>query len=484
VRARLGRGGFGDVYRAYDPTLRREVAIKTATLRDATSRQRFRREAEIAAGLVHPRIVTLHDLGEAEGRPFLVQELLPGEDLSRLLERGEPRSFSTRCTILRDVTEGLSFAHARLIVHRDVKPDNVRVLPDGRAKILDFGIARADLQGRVAGDGETAAAAPAALTETGMALGTLAYLAPEVLRGEPARAAADVWGLGALAFELLTFRRPFAARTPAALVYDIAHAPIPRLGPGTGLGEDLPRSLADWVGRCLTRDLGQRFPDAREALEALDTLGRETGTSAPVESSDSDSSGGSGTRRRAGWGAIVALVLAGLALVVASRFRARTEPPSTSEPLTVTATPTSPAEQGSALPEPAVSPPSPAAAAAGLPAAPLSSAAAPTAVSTAAPVRLALDARPWGTVTRVVDDQGVAATLPRDRRTPLSLVLPARAWRITLVGPDGASERTCTIDLSQSAVGSGSHICRVAFGRVDVEAFLRDFRGARREGQR
>ena len=227
-----------------------DAAIKTAVLHDTASRARFRREAEIAAGLVHPRIVTMHDLGEIDGEPFLVQELLDGEDLSRLLERGEPASLAARCTILRDVTEGLSFAHARLVVHRDVKPDNVRVLPDGRAKLLDFGIARGGADARTA------------LTQSGAALGTLAYLAPEVLRGEVAGPAADVWGLGALAFELFTFQPPFTAKSPAALVYDIAHGALPRLGAGSGRGEELPAPFVSWVERCLDRDPTRRFAAA------------------------------------------------------------------------------------------------------------------------------------------------------------------------------------------------------------------------------
>ena len=131
------------MYRAFDPQLRREVALKTIVPTDVDLRRRFRREAEIAASLVHPRIVTIHDFGEfSQGEPFLVQELLPGEDLDELLERRLPATLGERLTILEDVLEGLAYAHRLGVVHRDVKPGNVRVLPDGHAKLLDFGIAR------------------------------------------------------------------------------------------------------------------------------------------------------------------------------------------------------------------------------------------------------------------------------------------------------------------------------------------------------
>ena len=255
IRQLLGRGGFGAVYRAFDPQLRREVALKTIVPTDVDLRRRFRREAEIAASLVHPRIVTIHDFGEfSQGEPFLVQELLPGEDLDELLERRLPATLGERLTILEDVLEGLAYAHRLGVVHRDVKPGNVRVLPDGHAKLLDFGIARV-----VGGAGVEASA----LTQTGAALGTLAYLPPEVLRGETAGPAADVWGAGVVAFELLSFERPFRSTTPAALVYDIAHGETPRLPAG------LPAPLAAWVGRAMDRDPQRRFADASIAREAL-----------------------------------------------------------------------------------------------------------------------------------------------------------------------------------------------------------------------
>lgn len=413
IRDRLGEGGFGEVFRAYDPTLRREVAIKTAVLHDTASRARFRREAEIAAGLVHPRIVTMHDLGEIDGEPFLVQELLDGEDLSRLLERGEPASFAARCTILRDVTEGLSFAHARLVVHRDVKPDNVRVLPDGRAKLLDFGIARGGIDARTA---------TLQSGQSGTALGTLAYLAPEVLRGEVAGPAADVWGLGALAFELFTFQPPFTAKSPAALVYDIAHGPLPRLGAGSGRGEELPAPFVSWVERCLDRDPRRRFADATEALQALDVLGRTPAAAASAPPRRA-------FRRRTAL--LISLLL--LAALVAMRLTAPWRRTAAKQRLATAA----------------------------------------AATSAIGPRSVAIDARPWGVVHEIVDDAGTLAPLPEDRRTPLAVQLPPRRWRIDVRGPDGVTVRSCEVDLAPDGPQPQAGIaCRVFFGRPDVRGFL------------
>ena len=147
---RIGRGGFGDVYRGFDPVLKRAVAIKTCLVAEPAVRQRFVREAELAARLVHPNIVTVHDFGADGEVPYLVQELLPGEDLAQRLARSVgPRSgddgdltLAQKLRLLLDVAAGLAHAHGAGGVHRDVKPGNLRLLPDGRTKILDFGIAR------------------------------------------------------------------------------------------------------------------------------------------------------------------------------------------------------------------------------------------------------------------------------------------------------------------------------------------------------
>src|ERR1041385_5169326 len=162
----IGEGGFGRVFRGYDPVLKRKVAIKTCSLHEATMRERFAREAEIAANLRHPNIVTVYDFGEQDGEPYIVQEYLDGEDLDRKLKRDEPIGVRTAVGWLRQIGEGLQFAHARGVVHRDVKPGNLRVLPDGQIRIMDFGIAKLLQSERQ-------------LTQSGCSLGTVGYLAPE-----------------------------------------------------------------------------------------------------------------------------------------------------------------------------------------------------------------------------------------------------------------------------------------------------------------
>jgi serine/threonine protein kinase len=191
--------------------LKRAVAIKTCLADDTIERARFVREAELAARLVHPNIVTIHDFGVDGETPYLVQELLPGEDLAQRLARGGEIPLAVKVRLLVEAATGLAHAHAAGVVHRDVKPGNLRVLPDGRLKILDFGIAR-----------ELGAASM--LTGDNRVVGTIAYMAPEQARGELADARADVHAWGAVAYELLSegapspaTRRPgccFACSTP------------------------------------------------------------------------------------------------------------------------------------------------------------------------------------------------------------------------------------------------------------------------------
>ncbi|MEL7059123.1 MAG: serine/threonine-protein kinase, partial [Acidobacteriota bacterium] len=191
ILERIGTGGFAVVYRGYDPDIKRHVAIKLCHSRDEEIRQRFHREAEIAGSLIHPNIALIYDFGVYEQMPYLVEEFLSGEDLAHLIQRQEPAAIGTRVASLLQILRGLRHAHAHGVIHRDIKPANVRVLESGELKLMDFGTAKlADVESQ--------------LTQTGVTLGTVAYLAPERLRGKPARRNSDLFSIGVLAFELLS----------------------------------------------------------------------------------------------------------------------------------------------------------------------------------------------------------------------------------------------------------------------------------------
>lgn len=264
---RIGVGGFGVVYKGYDPVIKRHVAIKTCTAPDEEARQRFFREAEIAGNLQHRNIVTVYDFGVEAGVPFLVQEYLSGEDLDHKIKRRDPLTFLQKLDYLVQIARGLEFAHARGVVHRDVKPANVRILPDETARIMDFGIAKA-VQGQ------------SGLTQAGLTLGTAAYLAPEQIRGEAVDARTDLFSFGILAYELITCERPFQGPQISAVFYRILNE-APR--PLAAIWPDCPPEMQRIVSRCLEKDPALRYPDCGALLRDLEQLrsrlsGAETAT--------------------------------------------------------------------------------------------------------------------------------------------------------------------------------------------------------------
>jgi hypothetical protein len=259
---------MGTVYRARDPVLDREVALKTvapALLARKDTLQRFQREARAAARLQHPNVVVIYELGEHEGTLFIAMELLEGMDLAQALSQAGRFSLADRVRMLVDVCRGLDYAHKRGVVHRDVKPANVRVLRDGSVKIVDFGIARV---------------ADSTMTQTGLVLGTPSYIAPEILEGGRVDHRADMWAVGVILYEMLAGRRPYEAPTIASLVYRIVHEPPPPLD-AARLG--LPEGLVAVARRCLARDPGQRFQDLAEMALALEqATGLSSGAEAPL----------------------------------------------------------------------------------------------------------------------------------------------------------------------------------------------------------
>jgi eukaryotic-like serine/threonine-protein kinase len=283
VLARLGAGGMGDVYRARDPRLGREVAIKLLP-RELTSDPeligRFAQEARAASALSHPNIVTIYDIGEHEGAPYLAMELVGGHTLRTLVREG-PLSLARVVHIGAQIADGLAAAHERGIVHRDVKPENTMVTADGLVKLLDFGLAKLlDLEqpSEQARDPDADA-----LTRPGALVGTAGYMSPEQVRGRPADARSDLFALGCVLFEMATGRRPFQGETPFETL-----ALILREEPdfGADLGR-VPPELERVIGRCLAKEPARRYPLARAVAVELRAL-----TSAPPSGSAWQPSGG------------------------------------------------------------------------------------------------------------------------------------------------------------------------------------------------
>ena len=289
VAAKLGEGGMGEVWRASDPRLRREVALKVlpdAFAADPERLARFEREAQTLAALSHPHIASIYGLEETGGTRALVMELVDGEDLSALLARGA-LPLGEALAIARQIADALEAAHEQGIVHRDLKPANVKVRADGTVKVLDFGLAKALEAGSVAAAGSGAATSPALAnsptltaahaTALGVILGTAAYMAPEQARGGAVDRRADVWAFGVVLHEMVAGRRLFAGETVSdtlagVLRDDIALDALP---PGT------PPELRRLLRRCLERNPRARLRDMAEARVALDLATAELAAPAP-----------------------------------------------------------------------------------------------------------------------------------------------------------------------------------------------------------
>jgi tetratricopeptide (TPR) repeat protein len=288
---RIGAGGMGEVYRATDPRLSREVAIKlmhSGSERDPERLKRFENEARAAAQLNHPNILAVLDVGTHQGVPYLVTELLEGQTLRERLER--PLTPGEATEVAKQLASGLRAAHARGIVHRDLKPENVFVTADGHVKILDFGIARFEDErqssGTVTGTG------------TGVVLGTVGYMAPEQVRGLPADARADWFAFGCILYELVGGRRAFQGATSVETGYAILNQAPPPLPDGA--------PYAALIRACLEKDRDRRPQSADEVLAAL-TGGDVRATASPASS---------GTVWKVALGAVVTLALV---TVVATR---------------------------------------------------------------------------------------------------------------------------------------------------------------------
>jgi eukaryotic-like serine/threonine-protein kinase len=305
----IGAGGMGEVHRARDTRLGREVAIKTLPpgLSDQPERlRRFETEARAASLLSHPNILTVHDIGTADGQPYIVSELLEGENLRERLTRG-PLPPRKSVEIAAAIADALAAAHARGIVHRDLKPENLYLTRDGRVKVLDFGIAKLTVS-----ESEHPAGAPTVtiLTDVGVAVGTLGYMAPEQVRGELADHRSDIFALGAILHEMIAGTPAFRRDSRIATVNAVLESELPELS------GDVAPAIRQIVRRCVEKEPDNRFQSARDLAFALSSLSGALPTTTGARQVRSRS-------RAANWRvtATVALISATLAGGLAWRLR-------------------------------------------------------------------------------------------------------------------------------------------------------------------
>ncbi|NIR49703.1 serine/threonine protein kinase, partial [candidate division KSB1 bacterium] len=257
VLEELGKGGMGVVYKAYDPIIEREVAIKVIlerALEIPEVRDRFYREAKSAGRLTHENLTVVHDVGESEGSPFIVMEYLSGTDLRDLIKSHRPLTLAKKLDIVLQICNGLAKAHQHNIIHRDIKPENIKILDDGKVKVMDFGIAKPEAS---------------TLTETGMRLGTPYYMSPEQIKGKRVNKQTDIFSFGVLLYELLTYKKPFVGETAESVMYNIVHEQPERMAlEDTALADD----LQNIVSKCLEKETEKRYKNFSEVIRDLDKV--------------------------------------------------------------------------------------------------------------------------------------------------------------------------------------------------------------------
>ncbi|MFH1150924.1 MAG: protein kinase [Actinomycetota bacterium] len=274
IEKELGRGAFGVVYLARDRVLGRPVALKVLSVPEGISEaerehllNRFAREARAAAGLTHPNIVIIHDVSRSRDRHFITMEYLDGQPLSAAIEEGTsvPRAFA----IADQILAGLEYAHSRDVIHRDIKPDNIFLLPGDRVKLVDFGLARVQ--------------SSSTLTKTGTVVGSPGYIAPEIVAGKRADTRADIFSFGVVLYEMLTGERPFGPSegddSLLNVIYRIVSDDPP---PPSSLRGDLPQGTDELVAGCLAKDPEMRFGSAAEVRNSLASVAGDSGVALPA----------------------------------------------------------------------------------------------------------------------------------------------------------------------------------------------------------
>jgi serine/threonine protein kinase/tetratricopeptide (TPR) repeat protein len=264
ILGKIGQGAMGEVFKAEDPVLHRFVAIKTISggmAPESDMRKRFLREAQSAARLSHPHIITVFDFGEDQDLVYMAMELLEGVDLKEAIRTRKLATLDERLEVMEQICDGLAFAHSKGVIHRDIKPANIHIQPDGKVKIMDFGLARL-------GESE--------MTATGMILGTPHYMSPEQVRGEKADARSDVFSLGAVFYELLAHQKAFDADSMHSILFRVLeHQPEPL----RKLSPDLPPRLIELVETALEKDPAKRFQTGAQFRDAVRAIRRGTDAS-------------------------------------------------------------------------------------------------------------------------------------------------------------------------------------------------------------
>jgi Tol biopolymer transport system component len=339
IVAPLGAGGMGEVYRATDTKLGREVAIKVLPAEvagDAERLARFEREAKLLASLNHPNIAHVYGfesatLQDGSTTHFLAMELVEGEDLSERLKRG-PIPVEEALEIAKQIAEALEEAHERGIVHRDLKPANVKLTPDGKVKVLDFGLAKAYAGEGAGGPSPDLSQSPTlahAGTQAGLILGTAAYMSPEQARGKPVDKRADIWAFGVVLWEMLTGRQLFAGET----VSDVLAAVLTREPDASTLPPQTPAAIRQLLRRCLERNPKNRLHDSADARIAIDdVLAGDAAEELPASSPGLGSQRVKGWRRALPWALLALVAAAWLATLLSTRDEA-TGPATTVLPL-------------------------------------------------------------------------------------------------------------------------------------------------------
>jgi Tol biopolymer transport system component len=327
ILAPLGAGGMGEVYRAHDTRLGRDVAIKVLSPHLAAApevRARFEREARTISQLNHPHICTLYDVGHQDGVDYLVMELLEGETLAHRLEKG-PLPVAEVLTVGTQIADALDRAHRAGVVHRDLKPGNV-ILTKGGAKLMDFGLARAAGLTPVAGTLTESPTVSRPLTAEGTIVGTFQYMAPEQLEGKEADARADLWALGCVLYEMATGQRAFEGKSQASLIAAIMEReprPILELQPMS------PPALEHLTRRCVAKDPAERWQSARDVMHELKWIA-EIGSQAGVPAGHPPEAGRAARRRhreRLAWGGVVAAMAVAIVALAVIRWTRRLPEP-------------------------------------------------------------------------------------------------------------------------------------------------------------
>ncbi len=277
ITEKLGAGGMGEVYRAEDTTLGRHVAIKVLPdifSGDLERLARFEREAKLLASLNHPNIATIHGLEQQDGKRFLVMELVEGETLAQRIAKG-PLPVDETLEVCRQITEGLESAHEKGIVHRDLKPANVKITPEGKVKVLDFGLAKAFQGEMAAADASHSPTLTDQMTRPGVILGTAAYMSPEQAKGKAVDKRADIWAFGCVLYECLAGKRSFEGETVTETLASILKGEPD----WSSLPVDTPQSIRRLLRRCLEKDLKERLRDIADVrLEMREQLAESAAT--------------------------------------------------------------------------------------------------------------------------------------------------------------------------------------------------------------